>query len=116
VLHEYRGYFYDYGDVAGGGIYVLERPGFSARTRDLIQGRLPKGNFTTLALSFDAQTIYFAFAARSEKKPDFNSPQRQSFHLFSMSVDSSNLRQLTSGVEDDFDPCPLPDGGVAFMS
>lgn len=117
MLHEYMGYFYDYGDVAGGGgIYVLERPGLSAKTRELIQGRLPKGNFTTLALSFDAQTIYFAFAVRSEKKPDFNSPQRQSFHLFSMAVDGSNLRQFTSGVEDDFDPCPLPDGGVAFMS
>lgn len=31
-------------------------------------------------------------------------------------IDGSNLRQLTEGVEDDFDPCPLPDGGVAFMS
>jgi hypothetical protein len=116
MLHEYMGYFYDYGDVAGGGIHVLERPGFSQKTRDLIQGRLPKGNFTTLALSHDAKTIYFAFAERSEKKPDFRSPERKSFHLFSMAPDGSNLHQLTSGVEDDFDPCPLPDGGVAFMS
>ena len=27
-----------------------------------------------------------------------------------------NLRQLTDGCNDDFDPCPLPDGGIAFMS
>lgn len=117
MLHEYMGYFYDYGDVAGGGgIHLLERPGFSLKARDLLQDRLPKGNLTTLALSFDAQTVYFAFAERSGKKPDFNSPQRRSFHLFDMAVDGARLRQLTEGVEDDFDPCPLPDGGIAFMS
>ncbi len=116
MLHEYMGYFYDYGDVAGGGIAVLEQPGLSLKTRDLTEGRFPKGNFTTLALSYDAQTIYFAFAARAEKKPDFHSPERQSFHIYSMARDGSALRQLTHGTEDDFDPCPLPDGGLAFMS
>lgn len=29
MLHEYLGYFYDYGDIAGGGLYVLTRPGHS---------------------------------------------------------------------------------------
>ena len=117
MLHEYMGYFYDYGNVApGGGIYVLEQPGFSLKTREVLQGRLSNGNFTTLALAHDARTLYFAFAGRSAVKPDFYSPQRRSFHLFSVAPDGSNLRQLTSGVEDDFDPCPLPDGGVAFMS
>jgi hypothetical protein len=116
MLHEYMGYFYDYGDVAGGTICVLERPGQSMKTRDLVKGRLPKGNYATLALSYDASAIYFAFAARSEKKPDFYSPERRSFHIYSMGSDGSDLRQLTSGTEDDFDPCPLPDGGLAFMS
>lgn len=117
MLHEYMGYFYDYGNVPpGGGVFVLERPGYSLQTRELTKGKLPKGNFATLALSYDARTVYFAFAQRSETKPDFYSPQRQSFHLFSMAADGSNLRQLTWGVEDDFDPCPLPDGGIAFMS
>jgi hypothetical protein len=117
MLHEYMGYFYDYGNVAaGGGIHILERPGYSLKTRELIGGRLTNGNFTTMALSHDAKTIYFAFSERSEKKPAFSSPQRKSFHVHAMSADGSNLRPLTSGVEDDFDPCPLPDGGVAFMS
>ena len=117
MLHEYVGYFYDYGKVPpGGGIYVLEQPGFSLKTRDVLHGRLANGNFTTLALAADARTIYFAFAERAEQKPDYYSPDRRSFHLFSVSPDGTNLRQLTRGVEDDFDPCPLPDGGVAFMS
>lgn len=117
MLHEYMGYFQDYGNVPpGGGIYVLERPGFSLKTRDVLQGRLTNGNFTTLALAADARTVYFAFAERSARKPDYYSPERSSFHLFRVAPDGSNLRQLTRGVEDDFDPCPLPDGGMAFMS
>ena len=116
MLHEYMAYFYDYGDVSGGGVSLLERPGFSLRTRDLLRDRLPKGNYTTLALSYDARTAYFAFADRAPKKPAFNSPDRRGFHLYALAADGSELRQLTEGSNDDFDPCPLPDGGLAFMS
>ncbi len=116
MLHEYNGYYYDYGDIAGGGVYVLPSPGTSLNVTDLIKGRLPKGNYTTLTLSYDAKTIYFAFAKRSQGKPDYYSPDRNGFHIYSMNVDGGNLRQLTDGAFDDFDPCPLPDGGIAFMS
>ena len=67
MLHEYLGYYYDYADIDGGGISVLERPGYSLETTDLIGGQLPRGNYTTLSLSYDAGTIYFAFAERSAK-------------------------------------------------
>lgn len=116
MLHEYLGYFYDYGDVAGGGVFVLDEPGRSPQVRDLIDGRLPRGNYTTLALDDDARTIYFAFAARAGEKPGFYSPQRRCFQIYAMQADGSQLRALTDGAEDDFDPCPLPDGGLAFMS
>jgi hypothetical protein len=116
MLHEYNGYYYDYGNIAGGGVYVLSAPGASLEITDLIKGRLPKGNYTTLSLSYDAKTIYFAFARRSEGKPDYYSPDRNGFHVHAMDADGGNLRQLTSGAFDDFDPCPLPDGGIAFMS
>jgi len=116
MLHEYLGYFYDYGDVAGGGVFVLEEPGRSWKTRDLIAGRLPRGNYTTLTLSYDARTVYFAFAERAGDKPDFYSPQRRCFHIYAVNADGSDLRRLTDGPDDDFDPCPLPDGGIAFMS
>jgi hypothetical protein len=116
MLHEYLGYYYDYGDVEGGGIYMLANPGESFETRELIAGRLPRGNYTTLAFSYDGKTVYFAFSARSEGKPDFYSPERSCFHLYAMDAGGENLRQLTDGPNDDFDPCPLPDGGLAFMS
>lgn len=116
MLHEYLGYYYDYGDIAGGGVCVLPQPGHAFETRDLIQGRLPPGNYTTLASSFDGRTLYFGFAPRAPSKPDFYSPERRCFHIYAVDADGSNLRQLTEGPYDDFDPCPLPDGGIAFMS
>ena len=116
MLHEYLGYYYDYEDIAGGGIYVLEEPGRSLKVRDLIDGRLPRGNYTTLALSYDAKTLYFAFVERAEDKPDYYSPKRRCFHIYAINADGTNLRRLTDGPYDDFDPCPLPDGGIAFMS
>ncbi len=116
MLHEYLGYYYDYKDISGGGVYLLTNPGHSFETHDIIKSRLPRGNYTTLALSHDARTIYFAFAERAGKKPDFYSPERSCFHIFAVDSDGKNLRQITSGAEDDFDPRPLPDGGIAFMS
>ena len=116
MLHEYLGYFYDYEDIAGGGLYVLEKPGKSLKTRDLINGRLPRGNYTTLSLSYDARTVYFAFAERAPEKPDYYSSERRCFHIYAINADGTNLRRLTDGPNDDFDPCPLPDGGIAFMS
>ena len=117
MLHEYLGYYYDYGDIEGGGVFILEQPGKSFAARELVRGRLPRGNYTTLALSYDAKTIHFAFAPRAPgEKPDFYSGERRCFHLYSMDSDGNNLRPLTEGPDDDFDPCPLPDGGIAFMS
>ncbi|MGC9329307.1 MAG: hypothetical protein ACP5I1_16860, partial [Candidatus Hinthialibacter sp.] len=52
MLHEYLGYYYDYADIAGGGVFLLEHPGTSFQIRDLTAGRLPRGNYTTLSLSF----------------------------------------------------------------
>ena len=116
MLHEYMGYYYDYGDVSGGGVHVLEEPGRSFKTMDLTRDRLPVGNYTTLALSYDATKFYFAFAERAPEKTDFYSPDRRCFQIFSMDSDGGGLRQLTSGMHDSFDPCELPGGDVVFMS
>lgn len=137
MLHEYIGYYYNYANLAGGGVYVLERPGHSFAVRDLVAGQLGRGAFTTPALSYDGRTVYFAFAEvrdtprrhklghdwtilpSADKVPrelNYFSPFRSAFHLFSVAADGGKLKQLTTGTEDDFDPCPLPDGDLAFMS
>lgn len=116
MLHEYLGYFYDYGSVEGGGVFLLEEPGRSTKVRDLVAGRLPRGNYATLALSYDAKSLYFAFAERAPTKPNYYSKDRRSFHIYGLNLETNKLQPLTDGVEDDFDPCPLPDGGIAFVS
>ena len=38
------------------------------------------------------------------------------YHLYEVQVDGVNLRQLTFGAFDDYEPTYLPDGGIAFVS
>ncbi|MBE3068635.1 MAG: hypothetical protein IMZ66_00200, partial [Planctomycetes bacterium] len=116
MLHEYIAYFDEYGRVFGGGVHILEEPGLSLRTRDLVEGRLSLGCYTTLSVSFDARKIYFGFAACMGRPVPFGSPQQPYYSIFDVDPEGRELRQLTNGWDDDFDPCPLPDGGIAFMS
>ncbi|MHB8899121.1 MAG: HzsA-related protein [Thermoguttaceae bacterium] len=58
------------------------------------------------AASFDADKIYFAHQAA---KGDY-------FRLMVMNADGSDVRQLTDGPFHDYFPCPLGDGGLAFIS
>jgi hypothetical protein len=116
MLHEYVAYFAEYSGVFGGGVYVLEEPGKSTKTRDLEAKRLPPGCHSTLALSFDARKIYFAFAECRGRRVEYGSVEQPFYHIYDVDPEGQDLRQLTDGRNDDFDPCPLPDGGIAFMS
>ena len=58
--------------------------------------------------SFDLSKIYFAYR-KSKKDSDY-------FRLMVMDGDGGNLTQLTDGPFHDYFPCPLPDGGLAFIS
>jgi Tol biopolymer transport system component len=42
--------------------------------------------------------------------------QGRSYHVFRMNLDGSDLRQLTDGTWNDFDPCFMPSGRIAFTS
>ena len=138
MLHEYLGYYYEYGGLSGGGLFVLENPGFSDATRELGAGKLPRGVYQTPSLSFDGKTVYFSFADLSQVQPE-DAPLRTSrdlaglglwerfheeyenredgkFHLFALDLETETPRQLTFGPFDDFSPLPLPDGSLGFVS
>ena len=111
MLYEYLGWYYAYGydptngakdprfktPPTGGGVFVLEAPGRTMRTRELTAGQLPAGHFVTLALSFDARTIYFAFADPSGTDPYTLSHYQQApaepgvkyntFHIYAVDSD-----------------------------
>ncbi len=82
------------------------------------------GSFLSPALSYDGQTLLFAFVEcqgdRSHR--DHTDPSRghwaegRCYHLFKVKVDGSNLSQLTDGTWNDFDPCWLPNGRITFIS
>lgn len=104
--------------VPGGGICVLQVP------RDA-EGRLNPAAAVVETLfdggagivrdpvaDFDGRTIYFAYRPDQPEVAGWQSY----WHLMSMRVDGSGLQQLTEGPFHDFDPVPLPDGGLGFMS
>jgi len=116
MLHEYVAFYSEFSGKYGGAVCVLEQPGQSFKTRDLINKRLAVGCYTTLALSYDARKLYFAFADCNGYRVEYGSLKQPYYHIYDVDPEGEDLRQLTDGRNDDFDPCPLPDGGLAFMS
>jgi len=116
MLHEYVAYFDDYGGILGGGVHILEKPGRSLKCRDLGRGRLGPGCYTTLALSYDAKKVYFSYAECNGRPVPVDSPKRPFYGIYDVDPEGEDLRLLTDDRNDNFDPCPLPDGGIAFLS
>ncbi len=117
----------------GGGLFVLEDPfGPAPRAIDLLadsvvqNGRLKGqklegGSFLSPELSFDGQTILFAYSEakawdKYQGKEAYEWKPEYSYHIFKCQADGSQLMQLTDGPWNDFDPCFLPNGRIAFIS
>ncbi|MDR1962995.1 MAG: hypothetical protein LBQ50_04390 [Planctomycetaceae bacterium] len=131
--------FYGFTARPGGGLYVLENP-LSEEPPKLVnllansvvgQGRmkgrkLQGGVFLSPEVSFDGKTIYFAYCEakstdtswKQEKSVQYYHEWSESrcYHLFRCNADGTDLVQLTDGSVNDFDPCELPDGRIAFIS
>ena len=120
---------YGFNTIHGGGIFTIT--GWRDKTptvKNLIEGRtvvaggggrlagrkLDYGSFHSPELDYDGQTVYFAHSGSREHRWRW-SPDT-SFNLFKMQVDGTDIMQLTDGPHNDFDPCPLPDGRVVFIS
>ncbi len=123
--------------LPGGGLYVLDNPfGDNAVCRDILadsvveSGRLKgqkldKGGFLSPDLSFDGKEVMFAYVECEGDRQHIDHldhannghwSQGRCFHLFSVNADGTALRQLTDGTWNDFDPCYLPNGRVAFIT
>jgi len=114
---------HNYSDVldsqfkSGGGVCVLETP--------RREGRLDpsRAKLTTLfdgstgiardpVADFEARRIYFAYRPGQARVGE----QEPYWHLRVMNADGNGEHQLTEGPFHDYHPCPLPDGGLAFIS
>ena len=123
----------------GGGVFILqdafsEQPklrdvlaGSTVSNDSRLQGReLEPGSFMTPELSADGTRIWFAYTEtkewtdKGEKKHHLRTShfwdETKAFHLFRVGIDGSDLSMLTDGRWNDFDPCQLPNGRIAFIS
>jgi len=92
----------------GGGLFVLEEPGRSLNTRDLLAGKLDGGSVLDPCLHWDGERIVFSYSQCTPDDPYF--------HVYEIRADGTGLRQLTSGEYEDLMPQYLPDGGIIFCS
>ncbi len=121
--------FFGFHARPGGGLFVLKNA-FSDKQElvdvlkdSVVQNGRLKGTrldstwgFLAPHLSYDGKTVYFAAADTKEPRHSYVWTQENSYHLFKVDIDGSNLTQLTDGPWDDIDPCLLPNGRIAFIS
>ena len=119
--------FYGCNARPGGGLFVLSDPfGSEPKVANLLansvveNGRLKGskligGAFLSPELSFDGKTVMFAWTQAKAAKTYTWGPTK-SYHIFRCGADGRGLTQVTDGDADDFDPCFLPNGRVAFIS
>ena len=82
------------------------------------------GSFLSPDLSFDGQRIAFAYVeCQGDRQHSFHTDharghwaEQRCYHIFSVDIDGANLSMLTDGTWNDFDPCFMPSGRIAFIS
>ncbi|MCS7237560.1 MAG: discoidin domain-containing protein [Thermoguttaceae bacterium] len=128
--------YYGVNAEPGGGLYIIHNP-FSDNPREenllansvVEQGRLAGqklegGAFLSPDLSYDATRIAFAYVeCRGDRAHRFHTDPSQGhwhegwcYHIFTVRTDGTELKQLTDGTWNDFDPVWLPNGRIAFIS
>jgi hypothetical protein len=113
--------YYGWRARPGGGLFVLDRPGYSLACRDILDGKLASGNVLEPRLAYDAKRIVFSFVECEGKGFDpadlsNDDPDEGFYHVYEVNVDGTVLKQLTRGAYDDLMPTYLPDGGIVFSS
>ena len=86
----------------GGRLAILNPKTGIART--LIED--PQGAFRDAAVHYDGKKVLFSYRKGGTHH----------YNLYEINLDSTGLKQLTSGDWDDVEPAYLPDGGIVFCS
>jgi hypothetical protein len=95
--------------------------------------RLPDGAYLSPDLSFDGREVLFAYTEAAGYQPTPKAPEDSGgmysysglqcsftkancWHIFKVNVDGTGLHNVTDGPWNDFDPCWMPNGRIAFIS
>ncbi len=95
----------------GGGVCTLHIPRHDGRfepAEALLTTLFDSGGgiARNAAADFGLDKIYFAHRPSAD----------ENFHIMEMAPDGNNLKQITDGPFHDYWPCPLPDGGLAYIT
>jgi hypothetical protein len=110
---------YGYCARPGGGLFILQEPGVTMRTKNITPETLPAGNFMTPELSCDAGKVLFAYCPVKEAPASWSyneQTKKLRYHIYELSLASGTVRQLTQGDSDNFFPVYLPAGDILFVS
>jgi len=128
------GQYYGIHATKGEGLFILQDAfGNKPVAKNVINGSLPDGAYLSPDLSFDGKKILFSYTEAEGYRPEKLAHEDQNgmynysglqcsfsdknaWQIYSVGVDGSDLKQLTDGVFNDFDPCWLPNGKVVFIS
>ena len=94
----------------GGAIYRLSPVRPDGALTPVVDS-LGDGIYRDVCLDWDASRLLFSFGNGSDKWTG-----EQSYHIYEVAADGSNLRQLTSGPKNDCEPFYLPSGQLGFTS
>ena len=125
--------YFGFNAIKGGGLFVLSDPFSDNPTvRNVLakstcaNGRFKgkkltaEGGFLAPDLSYDGKKVLFAWTEISNDERGRLRYRRWTMHntykIFEVNVDGRGLRQLTDGTTNDFDPCYLPSGRIAFIT
>jgi len=112
--------YYGWRARPGGGLFILERPGYSCGTRAILEGAFEKGSILEPRLSYDGKRILFSYVENAGKEYDplqlNNETDEGFYHVYEIGVDGTGLRKITEGPYDDLMPTYLPDGDIIFSS
>lgn len=130
--------FYGINLVPGGGVFLLSDmfntegtpkvknvlENATVTTGRLAGQKLNTGAFVSPELSYDAKEIVFAYVEGEGARHHLwhtditrgHWERGRCLHIFKCNLDGTNLRMLTDGTWNDFDPVFLPNGRIAFIS
>ena len=88
----------------GGGLYVLTLNGAERRLEKIVDS--PDGVVLDSNLSYDGKVILFSWRRSMAGK----------FQIYTVNVDGSDLKQVSTHDSNNMNACWLPDGGIGFLS
>ncbi len=117
--------YFGFNAIPGGGLFAVKNFKTAPRIVNLLENavvrsgrlagkQLQPGAFLSPDLSYDGRSIVFSYT--QNKAHNWAWTPETSWKIFRMSLDASDLTQLTDGPWDDFDACWLPNGRIAFIS